>query len=451
MLAHEENSDGLLDLAIALYARGDMIKAASLFRAVLKNDPAHAVANHQLGLLAFADGDAEAAAQYLQRAAAANPLDAEYHNNLGVVLHARGDHAGARRAFENAIAQDQCFAQAFNNLGAALTALREDESAIRAYRRALEIDPTYIEARDNLDLACAEVAPAWHFPMMADAARNDAYDQALRRAAPGRRVLDIGAGSGLLAMMAARAGAAKVTTCEVVPAIAAAAREIIEANGLAGSITLHAKRSDQLKIGQDLWARANVLVTETFCSGLLTEGVLPTIEHAREHLLTPDAVVIPQRAAARGYLIGGPSVEAQAYASQAAGFDLSRFNLFASSKFGLHLDRLPHDILSDDFEILSFDLMQSYFPPERREIATTVRVSGRCVGVAQWLRLDLDSETTYENRPEANAGANGWMHVIHRFPEPIELLAGDQVRLIASHTRTNMTVALATRKDPPKH
>lgn len=451
MLAQEENGDGLLDLAIALYARGDMVKAASLFRVILKNDPAHAVANHQLGLLAFADGDAEAAAQYLQRAAAANPLDAEYHNNLGVVLHARGDHAGARCAFENAIAQDQRFAQAFNNLGAALTALNEDENAIRAYRRALEIDPTYIEARDNLDLACAGVAPAWHFPMMADVARNEAYDRALRRAAPGRRVLDIGAGSGLLAMMAARAGAAKVTTCEVVPAIAAAAREIIQANGLADSITLHAKRSDQLKIGQDLWARANVLVTETFCSGLLTEGVLPTIEHAREHLLTPDAVVIPQRAAARGYLIGGPSVEAQAYASQAAGFDLSRFNLFASSKFGLHLDRLPHDILSDDFEILSFDLMQSYFPPERREIAATVRVSGRCVGVAQWLRLDLDSETTYENRPEANAGANGWMHVIHRFPEPIELLAGDQVRLIASHTRTNMTVALATRNDPPKH
>lgn len=445
MLVQEENGDGLIDLAIGLYARGDLIKAAGLFRAILKNDPEHAVANHQLGLMAFADGDSETAAHYLQRATAANPLDAEYHNNLGVVLHARGDHAGARCAFENAITQEPRFAQAFNNLGAALAALKDDENAIRAYRRALEIDPNYIEARDNLDLACAGVAPAWHFPMMADATRNEAYDRALRRAAPGRRVLDIGAGSGLLAMMAARAGAAKVTTCEVVPAIAAAAREIIHANGFADSITLHAKRSDQLKIGQDLWARANVLVTETFCSALLTEGVLPTIEHAREHLLTPDAVIIPQRAAARGYLIGGPSVEAQAYASQAAGFDLSRFNLFASSKFGLHLDRLPHEVLSDDFEILSFDLTQSYFPPERREIAATVRVSGRCIGVAQWLRLDLDSETTYENRPEVNAGANGWMHVIHRFPEPVDLVAGEQVLLIASHTRTNMSVALASR------
>ena len=58
--------------------------------------------------------------------------------------------------------------------------------------------------------------PAYHFPMLADAARNGAFDRALRAAigrfkalhgGRGPRVLDIGSGSGLLAMMAARAGA----------------------------------------------------------------------------------------------------------------------------------------------------------------------------------------------------------------------------------------------------
>lgn len=443
MLAREKQGRDVLDMAIACFAQGDMAKAASLFQAVLRQDPANPIAHHQLGIMAFAEGDSALAEKHLQRAAAANPLDGEYHNNLGVVLNARGNYAGARTAFENAIAREPNFAQAHNNLGAALAALGEDEGAIRAYRRALEIDPGYIEARDNLDLACAGVAPLWHFPMMADAVRNDAYDQALRRAAPGRRVLDIGTGSGLLAMMAARAGAAAVTTCEVVPAIAAAARDIIERNGYAESIAVHAKRSDELKVGREMWARANVLVTETFSSGLLSEGVLPTIEHAREHLLTPDAVVIPHRAAARGYLIGGPAIEGQAYASQAAGFDLSGFNLFASSKFGLHLDRMPHDVLSDDFEIFSFDLRQTHFPAERKEIVITARRDGRCAGVAQWLRLDLDAETTYENRPAANTGANGWMHVVYRFPEPVEFRAGQEVRLIASHTRTEMNVALA--------
>ena len=50
----------------------------------------------------------------------------------------------------------------------------------------------------------------WHFGMLNDAERNTAYDRALRaRVRAGDMVLDIGAGTGLLGMMAARAGAAR--------------------------------------------------------------------------------------------------------------------------------------------------------------------------------------------------------------------------------------------------
>ncbi|MEQ1782841.1 MAG: tetratricopeptide repeat protein, partial [Hyphomonadaceae bacterium] len=359
MLAQDAISDDALTLAIASYARGEMARAGHLFRKVLQQDPKNAIANHQLGLLAFADGDTALAATHLRWAADANPGDCEYQNNLGVVLHARGDFASARTAFETAISLDAQSPQTFNNLGACLVALGEQASAIGAFRRAIGMDPGFVDARDNLDRACLSAAPAWHFPMMADAARNAAYDEALQKAAKGRHVLDIGSGSGLLAMMAARAGAASVTTCEVVPAVAAAAQAIIAANGYSSTVVSHAKRSDALTIGVDMAQRADVLVTEIFSSGLLTEGVLPTLQHAHQHLLTPDAAVIPHRAVARGYLIGGDAVESQASAESVAGFDLSGFNVFATCKFALHLDRFPHEILSDDFDILSFDLTRT--------------------------------------------------------------------------------------------
>ena len=63
--------------------------------------------------------------------------------------------------------------------------------------------------------------------MMDDKERNDAYEAAIRRAVPGRYVLDIGCGAGLLSMMSARAGAVQVTSCEAVAVIAERARDIV--------------------------------------------------------------------------------------------------------------------------------------------------------------------------------------------------------------------------------
>jgi type II protein arginine methyltransferase len=438
------SEQNLLAEALAHCQTGDLVSGRDLLSRVLAQNPQNSLANHQMGLVAFAAGDLAAAERFLRLAATLDPDDADVQSNLGVVTKARGDLASAQDAFETAIRLRPQFAEAINNLGSVLEASGDDLAAIHCYRRALEIDPGYVDARENLNLVCGKAAPAWHFPMVADDERNAAYDAALRRAAPGKRVLDIGAGSGLLAMMAARAGAAEVTTCEVVEPIARVAAGIIEANGYAGRITLHAKHSERLEIGKDMAQRAELLVTETFASGVLSEAVLPTIEHARRHLLTESAAVIPRQAAARGYLVGGPAVEAQLFASRSTGFDLSGFDVLAPGKAGLHLDRLPHDVLSEDFELFRFDLMQTRFPVDRRRLSVTATRPGRCIGIAQWLWLQLDEQSTYENRPRQDAGANGWMHVLYRFRQPLDLEEGDQVVLLASHSRTALTVELAT-------
>lgn len=60
--------------------------------------------------------------------------------------------------------------------------------------------------------ACFAYAPRWHYDMVQDTIRNDAYNQAITQAIELRRVmsheavhvLDMGAGSGLLSLMAAR-------------------------------------------------------------------------------------------------------------------------------------------------------------------------------------------------------------------------------------------------------
>src|SRR5262249_12423273 len=260
------------------------------------------------------------------------------------------------------------YADALNNLGVALRDLKRTEEAIDAFRRAVALRPDFVQAKTNLRAAFRDVVPAWHFAMMDDDVRNSAYEAAIGRAVKGKRVLDIGTGAGLLAMMAAGAGAAKVTTCEAVPLIADRAREIVALNGLSDRVTVIGKRSQDLALGRELLERAQVLITETFASGLISEGILPLIEHAQENLLSEDAVVIPSAASAMGYVAGGEALKGLLFVDNIRGFDLAPFNDFAPPSMGVLLDRFPHDALSDDVELIRFNLKGKRFPMESRTI-----------------------------------------------------------------------------------
>jgi type II protein arginine methyltransferase len=331
-------------------------------------------------------------------------------------------------------------ADTISNLGSLhLTEGRINE-AVTAFRRCLEIVPDHFNARVNLEVALKKAVAPWHFAMMNDVPRNTLYDEAIRRTVPGRSVLDIGTGAGLLAMMAARAGARWVATCEQTPWIAAKAAEVIAANGLSDRIKLIAKRSTDLRIGVDLSQRAEVLVSEVFGSSVINELVIPTLEHAHAQLLRPRATVVPRGASARAYLAGGPELEGNLFVDRAAGFTISPFNDFAVSKMGLDVSHVPHDVLSEDFEIFRFDLTRPSIPSEKRLIEAVAVRSGRCFGLVQWLRIDLIDELVYENRPGSITTINSWGHSLYRFSAPIELRPGDRIRLVAQHNRDTLLI-----------
>uniref|UniRef100_A0A182LSP5 Protein arginine N-methyltransferase n=1 Tax=Anopheles culicifacies TaxID=139723 RepID=A0A182LSP5_9DIPT len=162
-----------------------------------------------------------------------------------------------------------------------------------------------------------EIARSAFADMCHDWERNQKYDQALqltisRLHAAGQQahVLDIGTGSGLLSMMAVRAGADSVVACEAFRPMAECAERIIEANGMQERIRLVKKRSTQLSVGpgQDMERRANVLVTELFDTELIGEGALGTYRHALQHLLTDDVLTIPHQATIYAQVVECPLV-----------------------------------------------------------------------------------------------------------------------------------------------
>jgi type II protein arginine methyltransferase len=128
-------------------------------------------------------------------------------------------------------------------------------------------DPALLSAAQ---VVLSHTIPQWHRLMLRDVERNEAFEQAIARSVrAGGTVLDIGAGSGLLSLMAARAGAASVFACEADPALAATAQEVVELNGYSETVRVLAKRSTDLDRDSDLAGGADVIVVEVFSDDLI--------------------------------------------------------------------------------------------------------------------------------------------------------------------------------------
>lgn len=287
-------------------------------------------------------------------------------------------------------------------------------------------------ARVARGVVSAEV-PDWHWPMVADVARNAAYEGALRRAVrPGARVLDIGSGSGLLAMMAARAGAGEVVSCEMVPAVAAIAEEIVAANGLADRVRVVAKHSRDLVLGEDLGAPADVLVSEIVSNNLLAEDVLEVHADAVPHLLKPGGVVIPARATVIVALGWAGALERDRI-GQVSGFDLSLFNGLRRPTIDLDIGDPGLALRSGAAPLFDFRLGDPAGWPAERAEAEVVGTGGAANAILQWIRLEMDGSgapgSVYENRPAPGARSCWGVTVVELF-EPVDAAAGRTLRIV---------------------
>jgi type II protein arginine methyltransferase len=154
--------------------------------------------------------------------------------------------------FEAAIRKKPDYA--FNLVGLAEIVAKKGAKprAAELVRRALAAAPDDPRVVLRGRAALHGLIPGYHVPMMNDARRNVAWDRALRRAIrPGMHVFEIGTGAGMLAMMAARAGAERVTTCERKSVSAMLARELAQQNGLADRIHVVTKHSQEVAVGTD--------------------------------------------------------------------------------------------------------------------------------------------------------------------------------------------------------
>ncbi len=304
--------------------------------------------------------------------------------------------------------------------------------AMQLARKALAAAPEDAELRMRARHMLSSLLPGYHAAMMNDTRRNAAWDAALRSAIrPGMLVLEIGTGAGMLALMAARAGA-QVVTCETSAVAAEFAREIATANGLADRISVITAHSRHLQVGEHLPRKADMLVCDIFADTLLGFDPLPAIADARARLLAPGAPCMPRAASLHAALASWSDYDRCGAVESAAGFDLTPFaDVIPTYQRRVGTSELA--LLTGAAQLFRFDFAQETFPPkDRSEARVEALADGEAHCIARWIRLELDDERVLEARPEAGARSFNGL-TLAPLDEPVRLGVGEVARIGAAY------------------
>jgi protein arginine N-methyltransferase 1 len=261
----------------------------------------------------------------------------------------------------------------------------------------------------------------FHHSMLADSVRTAAFHKAiLYTVNPGDIVLDIGTGTGVLAMFAARAGARRVYAVEQGPIIDLA-RRVVAANGLEERITLIEGLSTEIELPE----LADVLVTETIGNAGLEEGIMAWAADAQRRLLSPGAKVVPSRVTVEAALVevARNYAEFERWSDPLLGLDFSPLcrigvnNLHPTELTQLNLMTEPVPLLTATLTSGATHLAGA--------ISMTTRRAGVVHAIGIWFAADLCDGITLSNRPPAPVPS--WEQAILPLSDPVPLAAGETV------------------------
>jgi len=158
------------------------------------------------------------------------------------------------------------------------------------------------EAKQDADYFTSYSDLRVHEDMLRDFARTDAYRKAIAAAdLEGKVVLDVGGGTGVLSIFAAREGKAKRVYCVEASAIGAVAEQAVRANNVGGTVVVLRGRMEDVVLPETV----DVIVSEWMGFGLLYEAMLDSVLLARDRWLKPDVGrLLPDTATMRVALLG---------------------------------------------------------------------------------------------------------------------------------------------------
>jgi SAM-dependent methyltransferase len=235
-----------------------------------------------------------------------------------------------------------------------------------------------------------------HRLYLSDLNRTSLFRRAINAVVkPGDLVLDLGCGTGVLGLLAIRAGAAKVYQVDQSPMIQVA-RDVASANGYGQSaIGIH-ERSGRARLPE----KADVVVADQLSYFGIGAGMPEVFNDARRRLLKPGARVIPRRIELFVVPVNFPEMWGIAgfWEKRHAGLKMSSARSIAFNTV-YPTEKSPRRMLAKPARMFSFDLTD--LTPERFSAKAAIEVSAAGVmhGLSGWFVAELAPGVIMTNSP----------------------------------------------------
>ena len=240
-----------------------------------------------------------------------------------------------------------------------------------------------------------------HRTYLSDHPRLNAYTSAIQESVrPGDIVLDLGCGTGILGLLACRAGAARVYAIDSTGMIEVA-RRLARDNSMNDRI-IHL---NELSLQVQLPERVDVVVCDQMGSFAFEGGVVEYLIDARERLLKPGGRLIPQQLTLEVTPVEMNELRSlvEFWESAPAGFEFGSVRKWAVNNRYTARYR-PTQLLSNPIRAHTLDLRAVSNRAFSFTGSFNVQRSGMFEGIAGWFRAQLSPSATISNSPlDANA------------------------------------------------
>ncbi|KRZ52873.1 Protein arginine N-methyltransferase 7 [Trichinella nativa] len=289
--------------------------------------------------------------------------------------------------------------------------------------------------------------------MLMDNERNQAFQRAIESALEKYcnkdfvHVIDIGSGSGYLAMLAARASANRVTAVEQCSNLVECARKIVERNGFKDVITVIEASSTEIN-ERNIGGRADIVVAEIFDTELIGEGAINIFRSACHDLLKSNAMVIPAVASVYVRAISSLFLRKCFEIEFCASNNMEKCNGLRSI-MEIDFDSLPpdsFDFITSPVKMFKFD----FADPSTLSVRDTVtretfftfnsRPSKSVDAILMWWELDFlgDGSIILSTEPSHSSGLckkwrYHWKHGVYALPHSISIEKSELLLIYGCH------------------